>query len=715
MIALPSSGRMRLLDATRSLRTVLAPRRRLRALLGYPSAPAPTSNPEALQRAEERRLIEESGLFSREWYLKFYPDVAQAGVDPLDHFLETGAFEGRSPNPRFRTQLYLRKYPGLAEINLNPLVHYIRARAGIPQKHVAPAESEQPYRTYAEYLATTLFTPLLEAPYSRPEEYVISYMESRRKHLRDRYLRQGHTGLVSVVMATYNRSHCIGDAIRSVLAQSYPNWELIVVDDCGTDDTASVVRSFADPRISFIRLEKNSGPSGGRNAGLERARGDYICYLDSDNLMHEDFVLILMNELAADPAFDVAYCAQRAFDRDSHTQGDIYVRYSAFHRPSLENRNTIDLGAIMHRASLVERFGPFNPALRRLVDWDLLLRYTAHKPPKAVPCILSHYFFAEANRQVTFVEPLDGNLDILESALRSDPVAPHLPHVHVAGIEQMFSPQSPPAAVGRRPVSIVIPSFEAEAYLKACVDSIAAFTGATDVELIIVDNGSGPSLVAYLKELERSGRARVILNGSNFGFTHAVNQGIACARAGDDIVVLNNDAVVTRGWLDALQAVLQDHPDAGLVVPRQVVLPGEKTAPVHQPFKNHERECDINISAHHVNVHDPEFDPARGYIELSFAPFFCVYIPRSTLDLLGPLDVENGPHYRSDRLYCDLVRDGAKRRILYTPQSKVYHFVQRATAQLKEGDRELYRKMFVRNDWKEISGHADPSRAEASG
>ena len=56
-----------------------------------------------------------------------------------------------------------------------------------------------------------------------------------------------------------------------------------------------------------------------------------------------------------------------------------------------------------------------------------------------------------------------------------------------------------------------------------------------------------------------------------------------------------------------------------------------------------------------------------------------------------------------------MVRDFAKRRILYTPQSKVYHFVQRATAQLKEGDQELYKKMFVRNDWKEISGHAKPS------
>jgi hypothetical protein len=62
-----------------------------------------------------------------------------------------------------------------------------------------------------------------------------------------------------------------------------------------------------------------------------------------------------------------------------------------------------------------------------------------------------------------------------------------------------------------------------------------------------------------------------------------------------------------------------------------------------------------------------------------------------------------------------MVRNVAKRRVLYTPQSKVYHFVQRATAQLKEGDQELYAKMFVRNDWKEISGHAKGAAQGAVG
>ncbi|NTV92140.1 MAG: hypothetical protein HGA72_02335 [Chlorobiaceae bacterium] len=151
-----------------------------------------------------------------------------------------------------------------------------------------------------------------------------------------------------------------------------------------------------------------------------------------------------------------------------------------------------------------------------------------------------------------------------------------------------------------------------------------------------------------------------------------------------------------------MQHVFDDHPDTGLVVPRQVMIAGTPTADRHQPYRVASRECDVNISALHANVLDPRFDPVKGYVELSFAPFFCVYIPRIVLNEVGPLDVENGPHYRSDRLYCDHVRDRAGRRIIYTPFSKVYHFHQRATTELKERDVSMYDKMFVRNNWKEI-------------
>lgn len=89
--------------------------------------------------------------------------------------------------------------------------------------------------------------------------------------------------LVSVIMPTYNRAAIIARAIKSVLDQTYSNLELIVVDDASTDNTAQVVSSIADPRVKYLRLPENSGVSAARNAGIKKARGAFIAFLDSDD------------------------------------------------------------------------------------------------------------------------------------------------------------------------------------------------------------------------------------------------------------------------------------------------------------------------------------------------------------------------------------------------------------------------------------------------
>ncbi len=93
------------------------------------------------------------------------------------------------------------------------------------------------------------------------------------------------TDLVSIIMPSYNTEAYIADSIRSVLAQSYQNWELIIVDDCSKDDTDTVVSAFlSDPRIRFFKNEKNSGAAVSRNRALREAKGRWIAFLDSDDL-----------------------------------------------------------------------------------------------------------------------------------------------------------------------------------------------------------------------------------------------------------------------------------------------------------------------------------------------------------------------------------------------------------------------------------------------
>ena len=92
-------------------------------------------------------------------------------------------------------------------------------------------------------------------------------------------------GLVSIIMPSYNTASFIAESIQSVLAQSYKDWELIIVDDCSPDNTDDVVRPYlSDERIKYLKNEKNSGAAVSRNRALREAKGKWIAFLDSDDL-----------------------------------------------------------------------------------------------------------------------------------------------------------------------------------------------------------------------------------------------------------------------------------------------------------------------------------------------------------------------------------------------------------------------------------------------
>ena len=91
-------------------------------------------------------------------------------------------------------------------------------------------------------------------------------------------------GLVSIIMPSWNTSNFIAESIQSVINQTYKNWELIIVDDCSTDNTDEVVSFYKDQRIKYLKNEKNSGAAITRNKALREAQGEWIAFLDSDDL-----------------------------------------------------------------------------------------------------------------------------------------------------------------------------------------------------------------------------------------------------------------------------------------------------------------------------------------------------------------------------------------------------------------------------------------------
>lgn len=124
-------------------------------------------------------------------------------------------------------------------------------------------------------------------------------------------------GLVSIIMPSWNTGRFIEDSIRSVLSQTYEKWELLIVDDCSTDNTDEVVKPFlTDERIKYLKNEKNSGAALTRNRALLEARGEWIAFLDSDDLWKPE-KLEKMLAFMIDNGYSFAYHEYEKIDEGS--------------------------------------------------------------------------------------------------------------------------------------------------------------------------------------------------------------------------------------------------------------------------------------------------------------------------------------------------------------------------------------------------------------
>jgi len=245
-----------------------------------------------------------------------------------------------------------------------------------------------------------------------------------RKQLARQAQLAGARPLVSIVMPTYNRASVINRSIQSVLDQTYKNWELIIVDDGSSDKTAEqlsgILRHHAD-RIRFIQLPTNQGVSAARNVGLRASRGEIVGYLDSDNRWYPECLEIMTHALDREPEALSAYAGQEIWENLSYFGSEElrYVRICPFNRSRLEKRNFIDLNVFFHRRGCLDKFGLFREDMRRLVDWELILRYTEEQPPLFVPVLLNQYFFGLSENQITATESYELNRELLYRAMRS--------------------------------------------------------------------------------------------------------------------------------------------------------------------------------------------------------------------------------------------------------------------------------------------------------
>ena len=181
---------------------------------------------------------------------------------------------------------------------------------------------------------------------------------------------------ISVIIPAYNASRTIGATVDSVLAQTFSDFELLVIDDGSQDETAEVVSGFDDARVRCVRTE-NGGVSVARNRGLDLATGAYVAFLDADDAWRP--AKLERQHRALSERSDVGLC----FAATEHADDDL--RPTAMHpaprradyREALLLEGNIISGSassVMARASAIDEAGRFDPSLTLCADWDMWLR-----------------------------------------------------------------------------------------------------------------------------------------------------------------------------------------------------------------------------------------------------------------------------------------------------------------------------------------------------
>jgi glycosyltransferase involved in cell wall biosynthesis len=194
--------------------------------------------------------------------------------------------------------------------------------------------------------------------------------------------------LVSVIVPTYNRQAELDRALKSIMDQSYPRIEIIVVND-GTADIGDIVEFHRHKRkIVYVKHDRNRGAGAARNTGLMQARGEYIAYLDDDDCYLPGHIATLANHLVQHPELIAAYTLANQVINDSRQ-----VTFNqAFSRGRLLISNYIPSLCIMHRRSILEQSGYWDEELGTLEDWEFLVRLALAGDFGFIPEVTAEYF-----------------------------------------------------------------------------------------------------------------------------------------------------------------------------------------------------------------------------------------------------------------------------------------------------------------------------------
>jgi glycosyltransferase involved in cell wall biosynthesis len=207
------------------------------------------------------------------------------------------------------------------------------------------------------------------------------------------------TPTISAVIPAYNSSRALGEAIESVRRQTYAVHEIIVVDDCSKAEEAEAIQRVA-AGCTVIHLPKNRGPSVARNKGVARATGEWVAFLDSDDLWLPRKLEQQVAHITAHPGCRAVHCSMKAIGRDGKEA--VTIKTAVTFEDLVEFPCPVFPSAVvLHRETLIEA-GLFDPTKRCCEDLDLFLRFTSEHPIECVaePLVLRRASWNSLSRNI---------------------------------------------------------------------------------------------------------------------------------------------------------------------------------------------------------------------------------------------------------------------------------------------------------------------------
>jgi len=247
---------------------------------------------------------------------------------------------------------------------------------------------------------------------------------------------------VSVVIPAYNAAETLTDTLESLIAQTYPHWEAIVVNDGSSDATGAITRAFVE-RDARIRMttQPNGGEGAARNTGIAQTQYDWLLFLDADDWIAPVYLERMTHALITTPEFDAVHCGSTRVALDGTLVGEEYWPPTGDMFPTWARRSAFPVHACVVRKSLVEGVGNFDPSFIKCTDWDLWQRIARTGACfGAVREVLAFYRMRPNSASLDAYSMLHYSLRVLKQGHAPDPRVPHPHPDHAHGLPPELIP-----------------------------------------------------------------------------------------------------------------------------------------------------------------------------------------------------------------------------------------------------------------------------------